>query len=135
MAAIRFDTQPEWEAGALCRELANMDRVAMVRVMLTDLVQTSIQTCEKSMRSKDGPFAGLLVIEGLDERPCVMRSGACRLWLHSSRGAAVLFHLCRRLVLFDQRMPVTIELICTRVHPQDMRLWHDRPGARCRDQL
>jgi len=67
MATIRLDTEPEWEAGALCRELASMDRVAAARVMLTDLVQTSIQTREKSMRSKDGTFAGLLVIEGLDE--------------------------------------------------------------------
>jgi hypothetical protein len=66
-AAIRLDTKPEWEADALCRELASMDRVAAARVMLTDLVQTSIQTREKSMRRKDGAFAGLLVIEGLDE--------------------------------------------------------------------
>jgi hypothetical protein len=67
MATMRLDTKPEWEADALCRELASMDRVAAARVMLTDLAQTSIQTREKSMRSKDGTFAGLLVIEGLDE--------------------------------------------------------------------
>jgi hypothetical protein len=67
MASIRLDTKPEWEAGALCRELASMDRVAAARVMLTDLVHTSIQTREKSMRSKDATFAGLLLIEGLDE--------------------------------------------------------------------
>jgi hypothetical protein len=35
--------------------------------MVTDAVQTSIQTREKSMRSKDGTFAALLVIEGFDE--------------------------------------------------------------------
>ena len=51
----------------LCRELASMDRIAAARVMATDLVQTSIQTREKSMRSEDATFAGLLVIEGLDE--------------------------------------------------------------------
>src|SRR6266566_6494929 len=67
MATIRLDTKPEWDADTLCRELASMDRVAAARVMLTDLVQTSIQTREKSMRSKDGTFAGLLVVEGLDE--------------------------------------------------------------------
>ena len=77
MAAIRFDTQPEWEADALCRELASMDRVATARVMLTDLVQTSIQTREKSMRSKDSTFAGLLVIEGLDQMS--MRNALWRL--------------------------------------------------------
>jgi hypothetical protein len=67
MAAVRLDTKPEWEAGALCRELASMDRVVAARVMLTDLVATSIQTREKSMRSEDSTFAGLLLIEGLDE--------------------------------------------------------------------
>jgi hypothetical protein len=67
MSAIRLDTKPEWEADALCRELASMDRVAAARVMVTDLVPTSIQTREKNMRSKDGTFAALLVIEGLDE--------------------------------------------------------------------
>ncbi len=64
----RFEyIKPEWETDALCRELASMDRVAAARVMVTDVVQTSIQTREKSMRSKDGTFAALLVIEGLDE--------------------------------------------------------------------
>jgi hypothetical protein len=67
LATIRLDTKPEWEADALCRELASMDRVAAARVMVSDAVQTSIQTREKSMRSKDGTFAALLVIEGFDE--------------------------------------------------------------------
>ena len=67
MATVRLDTRPEWEADALCRELAGTDRVAAARVMVTDAVQTSIQTREKSMRSKDGTFAALLVIEGFDE--------------------------------------------------------------------
>jgi hypothetical protein len=67
LATIRLDTKPEWEADALRRELASMDRVAAARVMVTDLVQTSIQTREKRMRSEDATFSGLLVIEGLDE--------------------------------------------------------------------
>src|SRR5215471_4746935 len=67
IATIPFDTKPEWDADALCRKLAAMDRVVAARVKLTDLAQTSIQTREKSMRSKDGTFAGLLLIEGLDE--------------------------------------------------------------------
>ncbi len=67
MATIRLDSKPEWEADALCRALAGTDRVAAARVMVTDAVQTSIQTREKSMRSKDGTFAALLVIEGFDE--------------------------------------------------------------------
>jgi hypothetical protein len=67
IATIRLDTKPEWEADALCGELAGTDRVTAARIMVTDVVQTSIQTREKSMRSKDGTFAALLVIEGFDE--------------------------------------------------------------------
>jgi hypothetical protein len=67
IASIRLDTKPEWEADALCRELASMDHIASAKVMLTDLVQTSIETREKSLRSKDGTFAGIVMIEGLDE--------------------------------------------------------------------
>jgi hypothetical protein len=67
MAAIRLDAKPQWEADALCREVASMDRVAAARVMVTDVGQTSIQTREKSMRSRDGAFAALLTIEGFDE--------------------------------------------------------------------
>ena len=33
----------------------------------SDLAQTSIKTREKGMRSNDGSFAALLLIEGLDE--------------------------------------------------------------------
>jgi len=62
IAAIRLDTEPEWQAGTLCRELASMERIVTARVMLINLAQTSIQTREKSMRSKDGAFAGLLLI-------------------------------------------------------------------------
>src|SRR5262249_757114 len=67
IAAIPLGTEPEWQAGTLCRDLASMDRIVAARVMLTNLAQTSIQTREKSVRSKHGAFAGLLLIEGLDE--------------------------------------------------------------------
>jgi hypothetical protein len=67
IAAIPFDSEPERVAGALCHELASMDRIAAAAVMMTDLAQTSIQTQEKSMRNKDDTFTGLLLVEGLDE--------------------------------------------------------------------
>jgi hypothetical protein len=67
LAALPLDTHPEWEAEPLCRELASMDRIAAARVLVTDLAQTSIHTSEKSMRTYDGSFAGLLLIEGFDE--------------------------------------------------------------------
>jgi hypothetical protein len=36
-------------------------------VLLTDQAQTSIQTREKGLRKHDESFAGLVLIEGLDE--------------------------------------------------------------------
>jgi len=51
----------------LTTDLARLDRIAAARVLLTDLAQTSIQTREKSMRKQDDSFAGLLLVEGLDE--------------------------------------------------------------------
>jgi hypothetical protein len=89
MATIRLDTEPEWDADTLCRELASMDRVAAARVMLTDPVPTSIQTREKGMRSRDGTFAGLIVVEGFDET-----SVRHALW----RVPSLIPHLDRRLI-------------------------------------
>jgi hypothetical protein len=67
LAVLLLDGSPEWDAVALTSELSRFDRIAAARVLLTDLAQTSIQTREKAMREKDGSFAGLLLIEGLDE--------------------------------------------------------------------
>jgi hypothetical protein len=52
---------------ALAAELAAFDKIAAARVLLTDQAQTSIETREKGMRKNDESFAGLLLIEGLDE--------------------------------------------------------------------
>ncbi len=68
LAVLPLEATPEWDANVVSKELASMDRIAAARVLLTDSGQTSIQTREKSMRSKDESFAGLLLIEGLDER-------------------------------------------------------------------
>jgi hypothetical protein len=57
----------DFDPAALVRDLAQVDRVAAVRVLQTDAAQTSIQTREKSMRSADGSFGGLVLIEALDE--------------------------------------------------------------------
>lgn len=68
LAPLVLDIRAEFDAEAVARDLAQLDRVAAVRVLLTDTAQTSIETREKSMRSADRSFAGLLLIEGLDER-------------------------------------------------------------------
>jgi hypothetical protein len=67
VAALPLDAAPEEDTAALCRDLASEDRIAAARLLLTDLAQTSIQTREKGLRRADDCFAGLLLIEGLDE--------------------------------------------------------------------
>ena len=67
VAPLRLDAAPSWDAAAVASELARLDRIIAVRVLLTDIAKTSINTNEKGMRSNDGSFAALLLIEGLDE--------------------------------------------------------------------
>jgi hypothetical protein len=66
LAALPFDAA-EWDAAALVRDLAQIDRVTAVRVLKTDAAQTSLPTREKSMRAADRSFGGLVLIEALDE--------------------------------------------------------------------
>jgi hypothetical protein len=67
LAVLPLEADPEWDAAAMCRELASLDRIVAARVLVTDVARTSIQTSEKLMRAKDDTFAGLLLIEGFDE--------------------------------------------------------------------
>ena len=67
VAALPLDAVPEGEGAGLCRDLASTGRIAAARLLRTDLAQTSIQTREKGLRRADDSFAGLLLIEGLDE--------------------------------------------------------------------
>jgi len=63
--------------------------------MLTDLAPTSIQTREKGMRSEDSTFAGLLVIEGLDQT-----SVRNALWRLPSLAPQLNRHLTEELPLY-----------------------------------
>jgi hypothetical protein len=67
LAALPLDAKPEWDTAALAAELARFDKIVAARVLLTDQTQTSIETREKGMRKHDDSFAGLLLVEGLDE--------------------------------------------------------------------
>jgi hypothetical protein len=67
LAALPFDAAQVRDASTKIDSLARTDRIAAVRVLHTDAGQTSIQTREKSMRTEDRSFGGLLLIEGLDE--------------------------------------------------------------------
>jgi hypothetical protein len=80
VAPLRLDAVPSFDAAGVVSELASLDRIIAARVLLTDVVKTSIKTNEKGMRSNDGSFAALLLIEGLDE-------AAVRNALHHTRAA------------------------------------------------
>jgi|SRR5262245_60912476 len=67
VAPLRFDAVPAFDTTALAAELAQLDRIVAARILLTDTAKTSIKTSEKGMRSNEGSFAALLLIEGLDE--------------------------------------------------------------------
>jgi hypothetical protein len=78
VAPLRLDAVPAFDAAALAAELAQLDGIVAARVLLTDMAKTSIKTSEKGMRSNDGSFAALMLIEGLDE-------AAVRIALHHLR--------------------------------------------------
>lgn len=77
LAVLPLQVMPEWEPDGLCREIAAVDRIAAARLLVTDLTQTSVQTREKSMRSGDQSFAGLLLIEGSTRRRFATPFGGC----------------------------------------------------------
>ncbi len=67
LGVLRLDAPPTWDAAAIANELARRDRIIAARVLLTDLAQTTIATREKTMRRHDDSFAGLVLIEGMDQ--------------------------------------------------------------------
>ena len=85
VAALPFDGAMDWDAPAVVAELARGDRIAAARVLLTDQAKTTIQTREKSMRSDDRSFGGLLLVEGLDET--AVRNALSRLRVQAPRFA------------------------------------------------
>ena len=66
IAALRIERlppQPQQFADALVA----LDGIAAVQIGTTDLARTSVPTVEKGMRKDEGIFAGLLIIDALDE--------------------------------------------------------------------
>jgi hypothetical protein len=66
ICALRLENLPQ-DASHLAGELAGLDGIAAVRIGATDLARTSVKTVEKGMRRNDVVFAGLLLIEALDQ--------------------------------------------------------------------
>jgi hypothetical protein len=67
LAALRIEHLPE-SPKRLADGIAALDGIAAVQIGATDLARTSVPTVEKGMRQNEGVFAGLLLIEALDEK-------------------------------------------------------------------
>jgi hypothetical protein len=76
LAAIKLDPLPEDIRDDRLASIATSDRIIAARLLETDLDRTSIATREKGLRAGDQVFAGLLLIEGLDEL-AVSAAAAC----------------------------------------------------------
>jgi hypothetical protein len=66
IAAFRIERLPE-QPQRLADAIAALDGIAAVQIGATDLARTSVPTVEKGMRQNEAVFAGLLIIEALDE--------------------------------------------------------------------
>ena len=63
---LRLERLPE-QPQRLADDLAGMDGIAAVQIGTTDLARTSVKTIEKGMRQHDVVFAGILLIEAVDQ--------------------------------------------------------------------
>jgi hypothetical protein len=66
IVALRIDRLPD-NPLALADAIVALDGIAAVQIGVTDLARTSVPTVEKGMRKDEGIFAGLVIIEALDE--------------------------------------------------------------------
>ena len=67
IVALRIERLPQ-APKRLAEDIAALDGIAAVQIGATDLARTSVPTIEKGMRHQEGVFAGLLLIEALDEK-------------------------------------------------------------------
>jgi hypothetical protein len=66
IVALRIEHLPK-QPQRLADATAALDGIAAVQIGTTDYARTSVPTVEKGMRQDEGFFAGLLIIEALDE--------------------------------------------------------------------
>ncbi len=67
IVALRIERLPE-SPQRLADDIVAFDGIAAVQIGATDVARTSVPTVEKGMRQNEGVFAGLLLIEALDEK-------------------------------------------------------------------
>jgi len=70
IVALRIEHLPQ-EPQRLASAIVALDGIAAVQIGATDRARTSVQTVEKGMRQNEGFFAGLLIIEALEEESLV----------------------------------------------------------------
>ena len=66
IVALRVEQLPE-QPQRLAEAIVAVDGIAAVQIGVTDVARTSVPTLEKGMRKDEGVFAGLVIIEALDE--------------------------------------------------------------------
>ncbi len=66
VGALRLEHLPK-DSNRLAGDVAALDGIAAVQIGVTDIARTSVPTVEKGMRKDEGVFAGLLIVEALDE--------------------------------------------------------------------
>jgi len=66
IVALRIEQLPE-QPQRLADAIAALHGIAAVQIGTTDHARTSVPTVEKGMRQDEGFFAGLMIIEALDE--------------------------------------------------------------------
>lgn len=66
IVALRLERLPD-SPQRLADDIAALDGIAAVQIGATDIARTSVPTVEKGMRKDEGVFAGLLLIEALDQ--------------------------------------------------------------------
>jgi hypothetical protein len=66
IVALRIERLPE-KPQRLADAIVALDGIAAVPIGATDHARTSVPTVEKGMRQNEGFFAGLLIVEALDE--------------------------------------------------------------------
>jgi hypothetical protein len=94
-AALMLERIPP-DSPSVVGNLAKADRVCCVTLMQTDQAKTGVATREKGMRKGDQSFAGLLLVDGLDEAAV---TGAC-----AQLEAAAPQPLYRQVFALERRM-------------------------------
>lgn len=66
IVALRIERLPA-NPQQLADAIAACDGIAAVQIGVTDIARTSVPTVEKGMRKDEGLFAGIVIVEALDE--------------------------------------------------------------------